>query len=161
MSAPTPNDKSSSPPTANNDSNSNTNYYIKHTTTNAAPANPYIDTTINSINTAPVELDSTPVSPVTRKQSWKAPTTVGGASTVSPDEEEETYAELSGEVGGNGVGREKRKKLLAARSKDPAVLVDLPQTPRAEEYEVATVRKVVDAVEHRGVETKDENEKKS
>jgi hypothetical protein len=47
---------------------------------------------------------------------------------------------------------QKRKLLLAERSKDPAVLVDLPQTPRAEEYEVATVRKVVAGVEGRGVE---------
>jgi len=35
--------------------------------------------------------------------------------------------------------KQKRKQLLAARSRDPAVLVDLPQTPRAEEYEVAAV----------------------
>jgi hypothetical protein len=34
---------------------------------------------------------------------------------------------------------QKRKQLLAERSRDPAVLVDLPQTPRAEEYEIATV----------------------
>jgi len=57
---------------------------------------------------------------------------------VSPDEEEEeAYEQLTGEKGGNEVVREKRKQLLAERSKDPAVLVDIPPTPRAEEYEIA------------------------
>jgi len=118
--------------------------FVKHTTTDATSTHPFIDTTVAPINAAPVELDSTPVdsvSPVERKESWK----VKGdrtSATISPDLDEEIYGELNGEKGGNGVSREKRKELLAARSKDPAVLVDLPQTPRAEEYEVAAVRNI-------------------
>jgi len=105
---------------------------VKHTTTNAAPTHEFIDTTVAPINTNPVELDSTPVSPIVRKEGWKP------SKIVSPNEEEdEAYGELTGEKGGNEVVREKRKQLLAERSKDPAVLVDIPPTPRAEEYGVA------------------------
>jgi hypothetical protein len=82
---------------------------VKHTTTNATPTHPFIDTTISSINTNPVELDSTPVSPVARKESWHVKGQAA-AATVSPDMEEEVYGELSGEKGGNGVSREVRTR---------------------------------------------------
>jgi hypothetical protein len=81
--------------------------HVKHTTTNATPTHPFIDTTISSINTNPVELDSTPVSPVARKESWKIKGQAA-AATVSPDMEEEAYGELSGEKGGNEMSREVR-----------------------------------------------------
>jgi len=62
---------------------------------------------------------------------------------VSPDLDEEAYGELSGEKGVNEVVRERRKQLLAERSKDPAVLIEPPQTPGAEEYEIAVKTAVV------------------
>jgi hypothetical protein len=74
---------------------------VKHTTTNATPTHEFIDTTITPINSVAVELDSTPVSPITRKsESWKP------NKIVSPDEDEEAYGELVGEKGENEVVRE-------------------------------------------------------
>jgi len=118
---------------------------IKHTTTNATPTNRYLDTGVAPLNSNPIELDSTPVSPVIRKESWKSKAadmpsgrfSGGGGRVIGPDEDEEAYEEFSGEKGGNEVVREKRKKLLAERLRDPAVLVDIPPTPKAEEYEMA------------------------
>jgi len=86
---------------------------VKHSTKNAP--HPFIDTTVASMNAAPVELDSTPISPVARKESWK----VKGATavaTVSPDMEEETYGELSGEKGENEVSREVQNHAKGAYS---------------------------------------------
>jgi hypothetical protein len=61
------------------------------------------------INSNPVELDSTPVSPVSRKESWKIKGLAATGSTmVSPDLDEEAYGELSGEKGVNEVVREVR-----------------------------------------------------
>lgn len=56
-------------------------------------------------------MDSTPVSPVARKESWKIKglgqgAGLGAGSTVGPGEEEDVYGELSGEKGGNEVTRE-------------------------------------------------------
>lgn len=73
--------------------------FVKHTTTSAAPIYAFIDTTRLPINPGqPIELDSTPVSPVARKDSWK----VRSAGTVTtPGADETTYDELSGEQGAN------------------------------------------------------------
>ena len=60
---------------------------------------PFIDTSLPPINAgAPVELDSTPVSPVVRKQSWKVPQ---GGTITEPGTEQETYEELTGATGTN------------------------------------------------------------
>lgn len=75
-----------------------------HHTTSASPLHPFIDTSTPAINAnAPVELDSTPVSPVARQGSWPAGTKASDANgknkRVSPDHEAETYEKLSGEKG--------------------------------------------------------------
>jgi len=60
-----------------------------------------------------------------------------GGTVLGPDVDEEVYEELSGEKGANGSIRQKRKELLAERSKDPGVLVDIPSTPGPAEYGIA------------------------
>jgi len=116
---------------------------VKHTTTNAMPTNEFIDTSITPINSVAVELDSTPVSPILRKPD----PTLRKIKSISPEEDEEVYEELTGEKGENEVVREKRKRLLAERANDPAVLVDIPPTPRAEEYEIAEEATMVGTTE--------------
>ena len=95
---------------------------------------PSIDTSAPAINEAPIELDSTPVSPVKRQDSW--PVRREG-SVASPDMDEAIYGELSGNKGGNAKSREGRRELMEKRRKDEAVLVDIPDTPDAEDFEVA------------------------
>jgi len=58
-------------------------------------------------------------------------------------------AEFLGE-GGKGagqLGREKRAAMLASRSRDPGVIVDIPDEPTAEAVEAA------DSKDRRGIET--------
>jgi len=59
-------------------------------------------------------------------------------SMRSPDDSEGIDAEFLGEGvdAGRGV-REKRAAMLASRSKDPSVIVDVPQEPTAEEVDAA------------------------
>ncbi|QDS68014.1 hypothetical protein FKW77_009440 [Venturia effusa] len=116
----------------------------KETVTTGAPSTSNItassiDTSMPAINSFAVELDSTPVSPVLRK-----PDAADNrkSKSIGPEEDEEAYEEMMGEKGEGGLLREKRKQLLADRANDPAVLVDIPPTPRAEEYEVAEEAKM-------------------
>lgn len=51
--------------------------------------------------------------------------------------DEGVYGELSGDKGGNAKIREGRRELIEKRRKDEAVLVDIPDTPDAEDFEVA------------------------
>ena len=51
--------------------------------------------------------------------------------------DEGIYGELSGDKGGNAKSREGRRELMEKRRKDEAVLVDIPDTPDAEDFEVA------------------------
>jgi len=95
---------------------------------------PSIDTSGPAINQAPIELDSTPVSPVKRQDSW--PVRREGV-VASPDMDEGVYGELSGNKGGNAKSREGRRELMDKRRQDDAVLVDIPDTPDAEDFEVA------------------------
>ncbi|RDI89472.1 hypothetical protein Vi05172_g161 [Venturia inaequalis] len=113
----------------------------------AAPTtipNSTLDTSIKAINTFAVELDSTPVSPIQRKPDPSAaPLNNSKSKGITPaEEDEEAYEEMTGEKGMAGEVRERRKKLLAERANDPAVLVDIPPTPRAEEYVVAEESKM-------------------
>lgn len=67
---------------------------------------------------------------------------VEGKETVAPglDEEDDIAEEFLGELGERGVGksrRENRAAIIASRSKDPGVIVDLPAEPTAEEVEAA------------------------
>ncbi|TID17467.1 gb [Venturia nashicola] len=103
--------------------------------------NSTIDPSIKAINTFAVELDSTPVSPVLQKPD-SASTNRKSKSLGPAEEDEEAYEEMMGEKGMAEEVRERRKQLLASRAKDPAVLVDIPPTPRAEEYEVAEEAKM-------------------
>lgn len=57
---------------------------------------------------------------------------------LNPGEEEDIDAEFLGEGGNAGKeAREKRAAILASRSKDLSVIVDVPQDPTAEEVEAA------------------------
>lgn len=80
---------------------------------------PLIDTNTPAINAAPVELDGIPMAGI----------------TGSGDDGDKEARFLSGEVR-DGVG-EQRAAMLASRSKDPGVIVDVPQEPTAEEVEAA------------------------
>lgn len=55
----------------------------------------------------------------------------------SPDTDDEVMEELSGVTGEGTREREKRAAMLASRSRDPAVLVDIPQDPNADEVAAA------------------------
>lgn len=84
--------------------------YVKHTTSSAAPTHPFIDTTLPPINLgAPAELDSTPVSPVARKDSWKLRP---GGTVTTPGVDEAAYDELSGETGATEAVRQVRNSYL-------------------------------------------------
>ncbi|RYO33517.1 hypothetical protein AA0111_g3798 [Alternaria arborescens] len=98
---------------------------------------PLIDTNTPAINDAPVELDGGEVTPEElRRRTTEEASGVRG-SMRSPDEEG-IDAEFLGE--GENLGRdarEKRAAMLASRSKDPSVIVDVPKEPTAEEVEAA------------------------
>lgn len=99
-----------------------------------------IDTTIPPVNPTPVELDGTPTTPP--KSTQRTPNDVSaGGSTFSPDAapaDDEVLEALDGASPGmRQREREKREREREARRRDPAVLVDIPQEPGAEELEVA------------------------
>ncbi|KAJ9669129.1 hypothetical protein H2201_000955 [Coniosporium apollinis] len=105
-----------------------------------APSAPTIDTTTPAINPTPVELDGTPTSPTAQRQlRHRDPTTLGTSTTT-------TFSPADGEVleeldGADPGVREREKEVereREARRRDPAVLVDIPQEPRAEELEAAS-----------------------
>ncbi|KAF2831630.1 hypothetical protein CC86DRAFT_342580 [Ophiobolus disseminans] len=96
---------------------------------------PLIDTATPAINDAPVELEAMPV---TSEEFKRRTTDPSGSGVLSPADEDDIDAEFlgEGESAGRGV-REKRAAMLASRSKDPGVIVDVPQDPTAEEVEAA------------------------
>ena len=68
--------------------------FVKHTTTSAAPLHAFMDTTVPAINPGePIELDSTPVSPVVQKDGLRTRSS-GIVTTLGADEA--TYDELTG-----------------------------------------------------------------
>ena len=104
----------------------------------AATQTRMIDTSTPAINAQPVELDGIPTSPEELKRRETGGSTSGGGF-ISPADGEDIDAEFLGE-GGKGagqIGREKRAAILASRSKDPGVIVDVPREPTAEEVEAA------------------------
>ncbi|KAK0269264.1 hypothetical protein LTR91_015004 [Friedmanniomyces endolithicus] len=78
-------------------------------------SNPQFTLSAAAINNEPVELDGEPASPEHHHHHSKADALEG----LSPQE------------------REKRARLMSERKEDPGVLVDIPQTPHAEEFEQA------------------------
>ncbi|KAF2653752.1 hypothetical protein K491DRAFT_501582 [Lophiostoma macrostomum CBS 122681] len=115
---------------------------FEHKTSGAVPpAIPEINTDIKAVNAAPVEIDGIQTS--AEEVELKRSNTTGSrkGNLVSPNlgEEDEIEAEFLGE-GEKGVGKElkeKRAAILAARSKDPGVIVNMPDVPTAEEVEAA------------------------
>lgn len=51
--------------------------------------------------------------------------------------DEGVYGEMSGDKGESAKSREKRNEMLEKRRMDKGVLVDIPDTPDAEDFEVA------------------------
>ncbi|KAF1931991.1 uncharacterized protein M421DRAFT_1679 [Didymella exigua CBS 183.55] len=102
----------------------------------AATQTPLIDTSVPAINAQPVELDGIPTSP--HEQELKRRET-GGSRVLSPADGDIDAEFLSED--GKGAGqlgrREKRAAMLANRSKDPGVIVDVPDEPTADAVEVA------------------------
>ncbi|KAF2465082.1 uncharacterized protein BDR25DRAFT_198049, partial [Lindgomyces ingoldianus] len=113
---------------------------FQHKTSPAVPpTHSFIETNTPAINDTPVELDSVPASLKGGKRRNTAGEGEGGVVSPNLGEEEDINQEFLGE-GKDGVSKElraKRAAMLASRSKDPAVLVDLPQEPTAEEVEAA------------------------
>jgi len=110
---------------------------FQHKTSPAvATQTPLIDTATPAINAAPVELDGIPTSADALKRRTTDASSGGGV--LSPADEEDIDGEFLGE--GERTGREakeKRAAMLASRSKDPGVIVDVPTFPTAEEVEAA------------------------
>ncbi|KAI9669258.1 MAG: hypothetical protein M1829_005135 [Trizodia sp. TS-e1964] len=121
-------------------------------TTAAAPLPPQTPT-VNMplqmdtyITSEPAELDGSPVELVS-STSLRAGGLPNGVrkvrrgSSADPGVDVEEYEELSGEKGIGQVQREawvqERAKLQAKKSKDPAVMVNIPKSPAAQDYEVA------------------------
>lgn len=76
-----------------------TTTFGKHATMSAAPLHASIDTTVPSINSdGPIELDSTPVSPVVQKD---GPRTRSAGIVTTPGVDEAMYDELIGAAGAN------------------------------------------------------------
>ncbi|KAH7372250.1 hypothetical protein BKA66DRAFT_468482 [Pyrenochaeta sp. MPI-SDFR-AT-0127] len=102
-----------------------------------ATQTPLIDTNTPAINAAPVELDgiATSVEELKRRQTGDS---IGGSGVLSPGDEEDIDAEFLGDgENASKEAREKRAAIIASRSKDPSVIVDVPQDPTAEEVEAA------------------------
>jgi hypothetical protein len=98
--------------------------HFQHKTTTAAPVHAFIDTAQPSLNSVPIELDSTPLStPVSRSGSWKIP----GNLQQPPA--------IDGLVQDDSV----MKKLEDLRKENPAVLPGPPEEPGPEEFEAATL----------------------
>lgn len=92
---------------------------------------PLINTATPAINAEPVELDGGAVEGVPTEG-----TQAGARSMRSPGDEEDFDAEFLGEGMGVEVAA-KRAAILASRSKDPSVIVDIPREPTAEEVHAA------------------------
>ncbi|KAK4550359.1 hypothetical protein LTR36_003326 [Oleoguttula mirabilis] len=81
--------------------------------------NPELTISAASINNEPVELDGTPTSPERLRRGSK-PLVLENLGTAE---------------------RERRARLHSERQADPAVLVDIPQTPQATELEMSGATK--------------------
>ncbi|KAJ4406671.1 hypothetical protein N0V91_004361 [Didymella pomorum] len=113
------------------------------TSTAVTTQTPLIDTSVPAINAHPVELDGIPTSP--QEQDLKR--REGGSRVFSPADGEIDAEFLSEDGKGAGqLGREKRAAMLASRSKDPGVIVDVPDEPTADAVEAA------DSKDRQGVE---------
>jgi len=85
-----------------------------------------------AINTTPIELDASAVDPHAPKPSPHP------FSMRSPADEEDIDAEFLSEGKTSGsTASAKRAAMLASRSKDPGVIVDVPREPTAEEVQAA------------------------
>jgi len=80
-----------------------------------------------SVNAEPVELDGTPTSPERAR-------TIASRRGSRPTNLELTEEELAGMTVEE---RQRREELISSRKADPAVLVDIPQTPGAEELSIS------------------------
>ncbi|KAI9813114.1 MAG: hypothetical protein M1827_004334 [Pycnora praestabilis] len=111
-------------------------------------ANPYLATSATR-PISPAELDGSPIYPTTtteeeedgddqylgRKEAVIHKQRRG--SSAEPGVDSDVYEELSGEKGMGRLWVEERAQIRAAKSKDPAVVVNIPNTPAAQDYEVA------------------------
>ncbi|KAL6703749.1 hypothetical protein ACN47E_009130 [Coniothyrium glycines] len=95
----------------------------------------HIDTSTRAINAAPVEIDGAALSPDELSRRTTAGSTTSGV--FSPADEDDEFVGEGGVLGSGRQAREKRAAILASRSKDPGVIVDVPQEPTADEVEAA------------------------
>ncbi|KAJ4988087.1 hypothetical protein SVAN01_06499 [Stagonosporopsis vannaccii] len=130
MANPAPTSPPVSPPSVSRSAS------LPHKTSPAvATHTPLINTSVAAINAQPVELDGIPTSP--QEQELKRRET-GGSHVVSPTGDDVDVKFLSETDKGWGrLGREQRAAMLATRSKDPGVIVNLPDEPTAEAVEAA------------------------
>lgn len=117
-----------------------------HKTSASTPfTHAFIEISTPAVNAVAVELDGAPISSeITRTNTAKGMagegmTKDGEGGNVGLGEEEDINEEFlgSGERGAGKEVREKRAALLSTRSKDPGVIVDVPQDPTAEEVQAA------------------------
>ncbi|KAF2132988.1 hypothetical protein P153DRAFT_382609 [Dothidotthia symphoricarpi CBS 119687] len=113
-----------------------TNTFPHKTSAAVVTQTPLIDMNTPAINAAPVELDSVSVGEERRETGGTTRgIVIGGSTGVASLSDEEG---VNGEVLGRGFdGSEQRVAMLASRSKDPSVIVDVPQEPTAEEVSAA------------------------
>jgi hypothetical protein len=109
--------------------------HFQHRTTNAAPVHTHIDTAIPALNSTPIELDSTPVSPVSRSGSWKA--TIEAKLQLANAAQMGSGKPVENVKGAAVAVREAGKRLAAD---DPAVMSGPPGTPAAEDFEVVELQ---------------------
>ncbi|KAI9698195.1 MAG: hypothetical protein M1836_004197 [Candelina mexicana] len=95
---------------------------------------------------APVELDGSPIlikapdstiPASTNHRTGHLPPARRGSS-AEPGADSNDWEEISGEKGMGSLRVEERAHLRALKSADPAVVVDLPSMPAAQDYEVAS-----------------------
>jgi hypothetical protein len=135
---------------------SRTSTFPHKTSSAAAIQTRLIDTNTAAINAQPVELDGIPTSPEELKRRETGGST-NARGFISPADGADIDAEFLGEggKGGGQIGREvccsrsntqyrselterqRRAEILASRSKDPGVIVDVPREPTAGEVEAA------------------------
>ncbi|KNG44616.1 fungal transcription factor [Stemphylium lycopersici] len=129
---PPPND-----PVSPISSSSSTSFPHK-TSLAATTQTPRIDTNTRAINDVPIELDGGAGVSVEEFVKRRRDGEGGIRGFIRSPDEEGIDAEFLSE-GGDATreGREKRAAMLASRSKDPGVIVDVPQEPTAEEVEAA------------------------
>ncbi|CAA9964581.1 hypothetical protein PTMSG1_07940 [Pyrenophora teres f. maculata] len=103
-----------------------------------ATQTPLIDTSTPAINDAPVELDGGAITPEELRRRTTEEGLGGVRGSMRGPDEGDIDAEFLG--GGGNAGREARERraaMLASRSKDPSVIVDVPRDPTAEEVDAA------------------------